>query len=77
MRNHGATVLVLATVVGCIAAGGGEPAVEPARRIVVNGLHPGESSLGVVVESDKPRSAAEAAGLRPGDVLLSWSRIHG
>src|SRR5436190_9117090 len=33
-----------------------------------------ESRSGVVVEKVSSHSAAEAAGLVPGDVLLSWSR---
>ncbi len=34
----------------------------------------GEPLAGIVVQKVLPRSAAEVAGLLPGDVLLSWAR---
>jgi len=38
---------------------------------------PGEPREGVVVEKVAPASAAESAGIRPGDLLLTWSRGEG
>jgi hypothetical protein len=41
------------------------------------GSSPNEPAEGVVVEEVAPNSAAEHAGIRSGDLLLSWSRGTG
>ncbi|MBP7867501.1 MAG: CHAT domain-containing protein [Acidobacteria bacterium] len=49
--------------------------VFPAMLFPVSPVKPGRAGTGVVVESVFPGSATERAGLRSGDVVLSWERL--